>query len=98
MQPVNYVLVFELDVRTRMDYKEFLELPSLLFALFSLFFWLSFSNFWPNYIAASAYPLAFMVAALTILLAPLPILHQLARWWMVRSFVSLLPLSQHTID
>ena len=71
-----------------MDYKEFPELPSLLFALFSLFFWLSFSNFWPTYIAASAYPLAFMVTALTILLAPLPILHQLARWWMVRSFVS----------
>ena len=77
-----------------MDYKQYLELPSLIFALFSLCFWLAFSNFWPNSIAASAYPLAFMVIALTILLAPLPIMHQLARWWMVRSFVRHFILSE----
>lgn len=45
---INYVLIFELDIRNRIDSVQYLEMPSLLFLIYSYCFWLSFSNFWPN--------------------------------------------------
>jgi hypothetical protein len=53
--------------------------------IFSLFFWLSFSNFWPAYIAASSYPLAFIILVVTILFSPFPLFYASGRWWMIRS-------------
>lgn len=53
---INYVLIFELDIRTRIDSVQYLELPSFLFLIFSYCFWLSFSNFWPNHIVPWAWP------------------------------------------
>jgi len=82
----SYVLIFELDVRNRLDYHQYLEIPALLWFILSLFFWAAFSNFWPDQIAPSAYPLAWIVVMLAIMLNPLPIFFPSARWWMLRSF------------
>ncbi|KAI5475192.1 SPX and EXS domain containing protein [Pseudohyphozyma bogoriensis] len=83
---INYVLIFEFDIRTRLDIHQYLEIPSLLFFILSLFFWMSFSNFWPDHIAPYSYPLAFLVVAMVLLLSPFPWLHPSARWWLARSF------------
>lgn len=53
---INYILIFELDIRTRIDSVQYLELPAFLLLIFSYCFWLSFSNFWPNHIVAWAWP------------------------------------------
>ncbi|GAA5878523.1 hypothetical protein JCM16303_002109 [Sporobolomyces ruberrimus] len=82
---INYVLIFELDVRNKLDYHQFLEIPAFLYFVLSLFFWAAFSNFWPNHIAPSAYPLAWLVFTLTLLLCPLNLFYASARWWMARS-------------
>ncbi|GAA5978749.1 hypothetical protein JCM11641_006165 [Rhodosporidiobolus odoratus] len=87
---INYVLIFELDVRNRLDYHQFIELPALLYFILSLFFWAAFSNFWPNDIQPSAYPLAWIVVMLVIMLNPLPILYPSTRWWMLRSFARMI--------
>ncbi|BGP02696.1 EXS family protein/ERD1/XPR1/SYG1 family protein [Rhodotorula toruloides ATCC 204091] len=83
---INYVLIFELDVRTKLDYHQYLELPAVLYFTLSLFFWAAWNNFWPDQIAPSAYPLAWIVFMLLIMLNPFPILYPAARWWLLRSF------------
>ena len=65
------------------------QIPALLFLIFSVCFWAAFSNFWPNQIAPTAYPMVFLVVAMFVLLCPMPFLYPSARWWMVRSFASL---------
>ncbi|GAA6063122.1 hypothetical protein JCM10212_002325 [Sporobolomyces blumeae] len=82
---INYVLIFELDVRSKLDPRQFLEIPAVLYFVLSLFFWAAFSNFWPNHISPSSYPLAWFVFAMVVLLNPLTIFYGSARWWMVRS-------------
>ncbi|KAL8291362.1 hypothetical protein RQP46_002340 [Phenoliferia psychrophenolica] len=83
---INYVLIFELDIRTRLDMHQLTEIPAILFFVLSLLFWAAFNNFWPDHIEPSAYPLAFLVFALAFLLFPLPYFYSSARWWMIRSF------------
>ncbi|KAK4047730.1 Xenotropic and polytropic retrovirus receptor 1 [Microbotryomycetes sp. JL201] len=83
---INYVLIFELDVRNRIDSQQYLEIPALIFFVASLLFWACWSNFWPESISPSSYPLAFFVVAMILLLAPLPLLYPSARWWMFRTF------------
>lgn len=61
------------------------QIPAFLYFVLSLFFWAAFSNFWPNHIAPSAYPLAWLVFTLTLLLCPLNLFYASARWWMARS-------------
>ncbi|GAA6010693.1 hypothetical protein JCM11491_002899 [Sporobolomyces phaffii] len=82
---INYVLIFELDVRNKLDYHQFLEIPAFFFFVLSVFFWAAFSNFWPNHISPSSYPLAWIVLTLTLLLCPLNLFYASARWWMARS-------------
>lgn len=67
---------------------QFIEIPALLFGLFSLCLWFAFSNFWPDSVPPSAFPLVFLVLTLLVMLNPLPIIYPSARWWMLRSFVS----------
>ncbi|KAM0787692.1 hypothetical protein ACM66B_003754 [Microbotryomycetes sp. NB124-2] len=83
---INYVLIFELDVRNRIDSQQYLEIPALIFFIASLLFWACFSNFWPDSISPSAFPLAFLIVAMVLLLMPLPLLYPSARWWMLRTF------------
>ncbi|KAG0659046.1 hypothetical protein C6P46_005342 [Rhodotorula mucilaginosa] len=85
-----YVLIFELDIRNKMDYHQFIEIPALLYFILSLFWWAAWNNFWPGHIEPSAYPLAWIVVALSIMLNPLPILYPSARWWMLRSFLRMI--------
>ncbi|GAA5838875.1 hypothetical protein JCM11251_003725 [Rhodosporidiobolus azoricus] len=87
---INYVLIFELDVRNRMDYHQFIELPALLFFVLSLFFWAAFNNFWPDEIHPTAYPLAWLVITVIIMFNPLPLLYPSARWWLLRSFTRMI--------
>ncbi|BGP16090.1 hypothetical protein JCM10213_007531 [Rhodosporidiobolus nylandii] len=83
---INYVLIFELDIRNRLDYHQFIELPALLYFILSLFWWLAWQNPWPDSISPSAYPLAWVIVMLVIMLNPLPVLYPSTRWWMLRSF------------
>ncbi|GAA5851252.1 hypothetical protein JCM8547_004184 [Rhodosporidiobolus lusitaniae] len=87
---INYVLIFELDVRTRMQYVQFIELPALLYFILSLFWWAAWNNFWPGEIEPNAYPLAWLVVTVLIMFNPLPVLYPSARWWMLRSFTRMI--------
>ncbi|SGY45788.1 BQ5605_C001g00338 [Microbotryum silenes-dioicae] len=87
---INYILIFELDIQTRLDVHQFIEIPALLLGLLCLFFWAAFTNFAPDRFPPSAYPLAFFILVLVFLLIPLPVLYPSARWWMIRTFCRVL--------
>ncbi|KEI39954.1 uncharacterized protein L969DRAFT_392531 [Mixia osmundae IAM 14324] len=93
---INYVLVFELDVRTMIDYRQYLEIPAFAFLLLCYAFWLSFSNFWPNHISPHSYPLAWLIAIIIAFCNPLPLLHRTARAWLARS-MNLCPCTMYFI-
>ncbi|KAG4306400.1 hypothetical protein PORY_000388 [Pneumocystis oryctolagi] len=85
---INYVFIFEFNTRHNLVWKQYLEIPSFIFLIFSLFFWLTFKNsssFFTNY-----YPLFFITIITIILLNPLPYFHRESRKWFVISNLRLL--------
>uniref|UniRef100_A0A0W0FTA8 Signal transduction protein n=1 Tax=Moniliophthora roreri TaxID=221103 RepID=A0A0W0FTA8_MONRR len=54
---INYAFIFELDTRTRLDYREYFELPSLLFSTLCYAFWLSFYRIGGLSISPTIWPL-----------------------------------------
>ena len=57
------------------------QLPALLGLLGSLFFWLTFKNFWPDTLYATWYPLIYLCICVGILFFPFDILHRNSRRW-----------------
>ncbi|SPO28825.1 related to putative phosphate transporter 1 [Ustilago trichophora] len=84
---INTVFIFEWDVRTTMDHRQFFEIPSLLMLLLSCCFWVSFVNPFPDSIAPTTWPTVWLVIALILVLNPLPILMPASRAWFVKSLL-----------
>ncbi|KAK0531206.1 Xenotropic and polytropic retrovirus receptor 1 [Tilletia horrida] len=84
---VNYVFIFEFDVRTLADYHQYFELPALFLLLLSICFWVSFLNPFPTQIAPTTWPLVWIVTVVVILVAPVPFFLHPSRRWIVRSLL-----------
>ncbi|CAD6893916.1 unnamed protein product [Tilletia controversa] len=84
---VNYVFIFEFDVRTMADYHQYFELPALFLLMLSLCFWVTFLNPFPDKIAPTTWPLVWIVTVLVVLLMPVPFLSLPSRRWLVRSLL-----------
>lgn len=91
---INYVFIFELDIRTRLGHCEYFELPAILFATLAYAFWLSFSHIG----VPTIWPLAWIVFALVVVLHPIPVLYKSSRWWLVRSVGKLLVSGVHPVE
>ncbi|KAG5519354.1 hypothetical protein PMAC_001980 [Pneumocystis sp. 'macacae'] len=85
---INYVFIFEFDTRHNLDWKQYLEIPSFIFLIFSLFFWLNFKNF--SIPLTNYYPLFFVTIISIILFNPLPYFHKESRKWFIVSNIRLL--------
>ncbi|EMR10502.1 hypothetical protein PNEG_01213 [Pneumocystis murina B123] len=85
---INYVFIFEFDTRHNLNWKQYLEIPSFIFLLFSLLFWLTFKNLWQPLI--NYYPLFFIIITTIILLNPLPYFYRESRKWFIISNLRLL--------
>ncbi|KAL0960089.1 hypothetical protein HGRIS_011733 [Hohenbuehelia grisea] len=83
---INYVFIFELDVRTKLDHREYFETPAILLATLCYAFWLSFSRIGPS----TLWPLIWLAFAAIVLFEPLPILFRSSRFWFLRSVGKLL--------
>lgn len=82
---INYTFIFELDLRTRLDYREYFEVPTLLLSTLCYALWLSFARVGASTITPSTWPLLWLVWALAVWLNPLPILYRPSRYWFVRN-------------
>lgn len=81
---INYPLIFELDLRSMLDFRQVLELPAFLYMAWSLCFWLSMSDFWPGKVAPWIWSLVWPCFAIAVILNPFVGFHMEARWWFIR--------------
>ncbi|KAF7763567.1 hypothetical protein Agabi119p4_8104 [Agaricus bisporus var. burnettii] len=81
---VNYSFIFEFDIRTRLDYREYFEIPSFLFATLCYAFWLSFARIGFPSISPHVWPLVWLGLTATILFDPLPFQSRPSRYWILR--------------
>ncbi|KAF5390741.1 hypothetical protein D9757_004545 [Collybiopsis confluens] len=87
---INYVFIFELDPRTRLDHREYFEIPSLLFVTLSYAFWLSFSLIGAPSISPDVWPLVWLGFTVVVMLDPFNVFFKSSRFWLVKSVLKLL--------
>ncbi|KAG8954239.1 hypothetical protein FRC04_000461 [Tulasnella sp. 424] len=87
---LNYVFIFELDLRTVMDPREYFEIPSFLFMTLSYAYMLSFSRVFEPRISATAWPIAWIVLFVVVMIDPFPLMHSHSRFWLVWNWSKLL--------
>jgi hypothetical protein len=85
---VNYVFVFEFEMRDYLDWRQILELPSLFTAFLGFFMWINFTRYGADdmYIY---YPIVLITLTAAVIFCPLPIMYQRARRWFIIACVSL---------
>jgi hypothetical protein len=81
---INIPLVFYFDTRTHLDYRVYLEIPSLLLCTLAWCFWLSF-NAVSTTVSPQVWPIVWLISTILILFNPFPVFHAHARWWIIRS-------------
>lgn len=86
---INYVFIFELDTRTRLDMHEYLELPTFIFATFCLAFRLSFSSIALSHVKWYLLPFAWLLFMAIVLVNPLRVWFKDSRYWFLRLFGNL---------
>ncbi|KAL6453539.1 SYG1 Protein SYG1 [Candida maltosa Xu316] len=79
---INYKFIFEFDIATALDYKQFLVLPAFGFALFALLAWFSFNDFWPQIFPGRDWPWLYFGIMLAIFLWPGDVLYGASRRWL----------------
>lgn len=92
---INYPFIFELDLRTKMDPRQYFEIPSLITCALAFAFWLSFSRFGPPML----WPLVWLAVVLVLLLNPLPrFMSRSSRWWTIRNLAKLFLSGAFPVD
>ncbi|KAG9017993.1 hypothetical protein FRB90_012718 [Tulasnella sp. 427] len=86
---LNYVFIFELDLRTVIDPREYFEIPSFLFMTLSYAYMLSFSRIFEPHIASTVWPVAWLVLFGVVMFDPLPFMHNHSRFWLLRNWSKL---------
>ncbi|KAK7463123.1 Xenotropic and polytropic retrovirus receptor 1 [Stygiomarasmius scandens] len=87
---INYIFIFELEPRTRLDHREYFEIPSLLFATLCYAFWLSFSRIGAPSISPNIWPLVWLGFTALVMFDPLQINFKESRYWLIRRIGKLL--------
>lgn len=83
---INYVFIFELNVRSRLDHREYFELPAFLLCALAYCFMLSFVQVGPPLI----WPLVWLALVVIVVFNPIPnILWGHSRWWFIKSVARL---------
>ncbi|KAG8991558.1 hypothetical protein FRB94_012433 [Tulasnella sp. JGI-2019a] len=87
---INYVFIFELDLRSVMDPRMYFEIPSFLCMALAYAFMLSFSGVIDQHVDPTLWPAIWMAALLLVLFNPLPVFHHKAQFWLIRNWFKLL--------
>jgi len=95
---INYVFIFELDIRTKLDHRQFYELPSFLLSTLCYAFWLSFARIGSNTISPTIWPLLWLLLSAVVLINPFPMYFRFSRWWLIRNTSRLLTSGAHRVE
>ncbi|CAK5261977.1 unnamed protein product [Mycena citricolor] len=95
---INYVFIFEFDLRTRMDHREYFQLPSIILAGLCYAFWLSFARIGAPHISPTTWPLVWLGFTAVMLFAPLPLFFLSSRLWLLRNVGKLLTSGSRRVE
>jgi len=87
---INYVFIFEFDVRTRLDNREYIQTPAMILAALCYAFWLSFMRIGAPAVSPTVWPLFWLTFATLIMFNPLPVMSKPSRWWLIKNVSKLL--------
>ncbi|KAG5421696.1 SYG1 [Candida metapsilosis] len=79
---INYKFIFEFDIASALNYKQFWLLPSFAFAFLSLLGWFSFNNFWPDKFPGRDWPWIFFGVMLVLFVWPTNAFYGSSRRWL----------------
>ncbi|KAK6198843.1 membrane signaling protein [Scheffersomyces amazonensis] len=79
---INYKFIFEFDMSSVLNYKQYWLLPSFGIALLALVSWFSFHDFWPNQFAGRDWPWIYFGLMLAIFLWPGDQFYGSSRKWL----------------
>lgn len=86
---VNYPFIFELDPRTRIDWRRMSEFPSFFLLLFGVIMWANFSRYGSAELYLY-YPVVLIALTALVIFLPLPVLAHKSRRWFAYSHWRLL--------
>lgn len=79
---INYKFIFEFNLATTLNYKQFWLLPSLSFAALSVIFWFGSENYWPDKFPARDWPWLYLGLLLIVFFWPGPQFYGPSRKWL----------------
>ncbi|OAQ99477.1 hypothetical protein LLEC1_02338 [Akanthomyces lecanii] len=77
---VNYTFIFELDPRTRIDWRRMAEFPSFFLLIFGVVMWANFSRYGSESLYLY-YPVVLIALTALVIFLPLPVLAHKSRLW-----------------
>lgn len=86
---INYIFIFDLDVSSRLDYRQYFEIPSLLLAALCFAFWASFSRLGDPILHYTTWPLLWLTFAILITVHPIPVMAKSSRYWFIKTMLKL---------
>ncbi|KAG8875061.1 hypothetical protein FRB97_005453 [Tulasnella sp. 331] len=87
---LNYVFIFELDLRSTMDPRVYFEIPSFLCMTLAYAFMLSFCGVFDHHANPTIWPAAWLGIFVLLLFNPLPIIYHKSRFWLIGNWCKLL--------
>ena len=94
---INVNLIYSFDLRTALDFRQYLEIPAFFFCTLSYCLWLSFTVV-SDTISPQVWPLVWLFTTMAILFNPLPVFHKSARWWLIRTTARVLSAGAATVE
>lgn len=79
---INYKFIFEFNMISTLNYKQFLLIPSFGFGFLSLLFWFSQNNFWPDKFPGRDWPWIYFGVMIVIFIWPGNQLYASSRKWL----------------
>ena len=79
---ISYKFIFEFNLGTVLDYRQFLVLPSVALGIWGICTWFSFRDFWPDIFPGSDWPLVFLAVMLILFLWPGKQFYGSSRKWL----------------
>lgn len=79
---INYKFIFEYDMLTALNWKQYMLIPSIGFALLTLLAWFSLNNFWPTQFPGRYWPWIFWGIMMVVFIWPGSQMYPASRRWL----------------
>lgn len=87
---INYKFIFEFNIATALDYRQFLLIPSIMFGFLSFVMYFSLNDYWPDKFPAREWPWLFFGIPLILFFWPFDHFYFSARKWLQAALIRII--------